>query len=238
MKSVALITGASRGIGEEVAKYFATKHYNLELIARDSERLKNIAESLVRNHNIEVGWHSVDVTEFDQVNSIVKQVIEAYGKIDVLVNAAGIFRFGTKSLSNGDLDELLNTNVRAVHNLCTACGEAMGRSSIGHIFNIASITGKEGFKSVGGYCASKFANVGYSQALAKELLPENIKVTTICPDVVNTDMAAGSGMAPEQMIDKKDIARTIDYVLSLSDAAVVDEVVVKCKTILEQTTVR
>ena len=235
---VALVTGASRGIGRQVAADLAAMGYDLVLIARDAARLADVEGNLRFEHGVTVRWSAIDVCAFDAIRAEVEKHSSALGHLDVLVNAAGIFRFGTSAMPLGDLDALLATNVKAVHNLCAVCRPALERSERAHIFNIASITGVEAFAPVGGYGTSKFALVGYSLALAKELLRSDIKVTVLCPDVVDTDMAAGSGLASEQMIAPEDICGAIRFALSLSPAAVVDQVVIKCRTMVELANVR
>jgi short-subunit dehydrogenase len=235
---VALVTGASRGIGRAIASSFAHKGYDLILLARDKHALSELKLTLERDCNVTVRWIGVDVTISDDVRVQVQREIAAAGRLDVLVNSAGIFRFGTGLLPNEDFDALLATNVRAVHNLCVVCRDALKAADRSHIFNIASVAGLEGFAPIGGYVASKFALVGYGQSLASELLPANVRVTTLCPDVVDTDMSKASGMTAGQMISPDDICKAIDFVLSLSDSAIVDQLVIKCKTVLDMTSSR
>jgi short-subunit dehydrogenase len=232
---VALVTGASRGIGRAIASSLAHKGYDLILLARDKRALSELQLTLERDCNVTVRWIGADVTMLDDVRARVQQEIAAAGRLDILINSAGIFRFGTGSLQNEDLDALLATNVRAVHNLCMVCRDALTVAERSHIFNIASVAGLEGFAPIGGYVASKFALVGYGQSLARELLPANVRVTTLCPDVVDTDMSKASGMEAGKMIAPDDICKAIDFVLSVSDAAIVDQLVIKCKTVLDMT---
>lgn len=237
MIGIALITGASRGIGREIAQYFAAAGYSLILLARTAETLEDVAADLRSAFNVEVITLPLDIRDHASVRDAVATAVHEARRLDVLVNAAGIFRYGTSVLSMEDLDDLLETNVKAVHNLCTVCAEAL-KTSAGHVFNISSIVGLEGFAPVGGYAASKFALVGYSQSLGKEFLEYGVKVTTLCPDVVDTDMAASSGLPPEKMIAREDITRAIDFVMSLSPAAVVDQITIKCRTMEEIMDVR
>jgi short-subunit dehydrogenase len=231
MSQVALVTGASRGIGREIARGLASRGFNLILVARDEAKLAENAAALRQEYGIKTSCVAVDVCDFDAARVAVQAEIHRWGRLDVLVNSAGIFRFGTSSMSLNDLDALLTTNVKAIHNICAVCVDALTAAGSAHIFNIASITGVEPFALVGGYATSKHALVGYSRSLARELLPKGIKVTALCPDVVDTDMAAGSGMRPDQMIATTDISRAIDFVLSLSPAAFIDYLVIGCKPI-------
>jgi short-subunit dehydrogenase len=238
MPPVALITGASRGIGRAVAEYFAAEGHTLILLARTEDRLQDLADSLRAAHGIKVTILALDIRNHAAVRAAVSAAVDKAGGLDVLVNAAGIFRYGTSVVSLDDLADMLETNVKAVHNLCSATLNALKAAPAGHVFNISSIVGQEGFAPVGGYAASKFALLGYSESLGKELLEHGVKVTTLCPDVVDTDMAAPSGLPPEQMIAREDITRAIDFVRHLSPAAIVDRIIIKCRTMEEFMNVR
>lgn len=229
-KHVSIITGASRGIGREIAHYFASRGYDLILVARDEAKLAEVAKTLRAEHGIAVDPIAVDLSDLASAARAVLDAVDRMGRLDVLVNSAGIFRFGTSIAEVEDIEAMLRTNVLAIHNLCKVCLDPLQKSGDGRIFNISSIAGVEPFAPVGGYAASKHALVGYGRSLAREQLPSGIKVTTLCPDVVDTDMGAGSGMRPEEMIAPADISRAIDFVMALSPAAVVEQLTIGCKT--------
>lgn len=231
MKPVALVTGASRGIGRAVAEYFARQGYRLILVARNAELLSDTADTLKASLDTEVQTLALDVGD-SAAQEPINKAIEHWSRLDVLVNSAGIFRFGTAELSPEDMEAMLATNVVGAHRLCRQCLPWLKNSDRSHIFNLSSITGVETFAPVGGYCASKHALVGYGHSLAKESIAAGVRVTTLCPDVVDTDMGAPSGLEKDQMIAPEDICQSIDYVLSLSDAAVVDQIAIRCRTIM------
>lgn len=207
-------------------------------MARTAPDLFKVAADIRAAFDTKVITLALDVRNYPAVRKAVKEAINDAGGLDVLVNAAGIFRYGTTVLAMEDLGDLFETNVKAVHNLCAVCAEELKVSDVAQIFNISSIVGLEGFAPVGGYTASKFALVGYGQSLAKELMEHGVKVTTLCPDVVDTDMGAPAGLLPEQMIARRDITRAIDFVMSLSPAAIVDQIAIKCRTMEELVNVR
>lgn len=229
MTSVALVTGASRGIGRELADDFASRGFDLILVARHEDRLRASAAVLRTRYGSTIHCIAVDICELDQVKRRVRTCLDQYECLDVLVNAAGILRIGTSAVGCDDLGELLTTNVIAVHNLCQACHDALAASRRPHIFNISSIAGLEGYARLGGYAASKFAVLGYGQSLEKELIAENIKVTTICPDLVATDMSGAFDVAPEDMISCADIRAAVDFVMRLSGPALVNTIVIRRK---------
>lgn len=218
--NVVLITGASRGIGHHLARHFYAQGYHLILLARDAQALASLVSDF---DAARVQTLALDVCNHAEVAKHVQLALSYYGRLDVLINAAGIFRPGSTTTPLADFDALLATNVTAIHHLCQLCTPWLQKSADGRIFNLASVSGVQPFGSVGSYAASKHALVGYSRSIARELGSLGIKVTTLCPDVVNTDMATGSGLTSDEMLSTEDICRAVDFVMSLSPAAVVEQ---------------
>lgn len=231
MKRLALVTGGSRGIGFAIARGLAADGANLILVARDVTKLNMAAQEIASSYNVEVTAVAVDLDDFGATEIALTKALNGVEKLDILVNAAGIFRFGTSSAPLSDLSAMMSTNVYAAHIVCGICLPALQRADGSRIFSIASVAGVEPFSAVGAYGASKYALVGYMGALGRELLPLGVKVTTICPDVVDTDMAAGSGMAPGEMLAPEDVSNAVKFVLSLSSAAVVERLTIGCKPV-------
>ncbi|QGU88897.1 SDR family NAD(P)-dependent oxidoreductase [Erwinia sorbitola] len=220
---VALITGASRGIGLHLARHFYAAGYHLILIARGAEALNAFASTLDPSR---VQTLAIDVCDYPAVAQQVQQTLAAHSRLDVLINAAGIFRAGSTQTPLDDFNDMLATNVTAIHHLCQLCTPWLLKSQDGRIFNLASVSGVQPFGSVASYAASKHALVGYSRSIARELGTQGIKVTTLCPDVVDTDMAQGSGLASDEMLSTNDICRAVEFVMSLSPAAVVEQLTI------------
>lgn len=225
-QQVALITGASRGIGRHVAHYFAELGYSLILLARDENLLKNLAVSLPMQAGQQVQIIATDLCAAAAVEQQVSAALAGSPHLNVLVNAAGIFRPGSSQATLGDFSAMLDTNVTAIHHLCQLCIPALARSKNGRIFNLSSVSGIQAFGGIAGYAASKHALVGYSLSLSRELASQGIKVTVLCPDVVDTEMAQGSGLATHEMIETADICRAIDFIMSLSPAAMVEQLTI------------
>ncbi|MEJ4046401.1 SDR family NAD(P)-dependent oxidoreductase [Erwinia sp. SLM-02] len=221
--NVALITGASRGIGHHLARHFYAQGYHLILLARDAQALAALAAGFDPSR---VQTLALDVCDFASVSQQVQQALSRHSRLDVLINAAGIFRPGSTQTPLDDFSALLATNVTAIHHLCQLCTPWLQKSGDGRIFNLASVSGVQPFGSVASYAASKHALVGYSRSIARELGALGIKVTTLCPDVVDTDMAVGSGLPAEEMLSTKDICRAVDFVMSLSPAAVIEQLTI------------
>ncbi|MFG1173724.1 SDR family NAD(P)-dependent oxidoreductase [Erwiniaceae bacterium CAU 1747] len=221
--NVALITGASRGIGHHLARHFYAQGYRLILLARDEQALNRFASTLDPKR---VQVLAVDVCDHAVVAARVQQALQRYNQLNVLINAAGIFRAGSSQTPLDDFSAMLATNVTAIHHLCQLCSPWLQQSGDGRIFNLASVSGVQPYGSVAGYAASKHALVGYSRSVARELGALGIKVTTLCPDVVDTDMAAGSGLSADEMLSTGDICRAVDFVMSLSPAAVIEQLTI------------
>lgn len=226
-QKVALITGASKGIGKSVAIGLAKLGYKVVLTSRDQNNLKKVEKEIQDNHSPNPLIIPLDVTNSKQIAETIKRVIKETGRIDVLVNNAGIFIDGSLSLSEKNFRALLNTNLTAQFVVLQEVVPIMKKQKSGHIFNIASRAGVIGFAGNAGYVASKFGMVGLSQSLYRELTPKGIRVTAICPSWVNTRMAseAGTPVEPEEMIQPEDIFQTIKWLLKLSPGACIKEIV-------------
>ena len=226
---VAIITGASKGIGKAIATGLAKMAYQTILIGRNKLDLANVAEQIVKLNNIVPKIIQLDITNSTLVKNTVKEIKNEYGRIDVLVNNAGIHFNGSADISKANFTTMLETNLTAQFVLLHEIVPIMKSQKSGHIFNIASRAGKIGFAGSGGYAASKFGLVGLSESLYRELNPLGISVTAICPGWVNTKMAfdAGVPVTAEQMIQPDDIFKTIEWLLRLSSGACVKEVILE-----------
>lgn len=225
----AIITGASRGIGAATAMYFAQKQYDLALISRNKQNLAKIKDKILQlNPSITVDSHCIDISETQLAYTTANKILVKHDKIDVLFNGAGIAIGGTSKLSIEDFITQINTNVLGVFAFAKAVATRMKEQKSGYIFNMSSIVGKRALPTNGGYCASKSAVIGLSQALFHELLPYNVKVTALCPGTVDTDMTKKLEIANEDKIQTSDIVLTLDYLLSLSSAAAIDTIDIQC----------
>ena len=230
---VALITGASRGIGRAVAMGLAHDGYQTILVGRSRRTLEQVAqtvcEQVKRNDVLAPQVVKLDLSDVDKIAEILGSVTYRLGRVDVLVNNAGQHIEGSLGMHCKDLEHLLRVNVTAQVAVLQTVVPMMKERGRGHIFNVASRAGKVGFEGVGGYCASKFALAGFGESLYRELVPQGIKVTTLCPGWVNTDMAADAHctLDPDDMIQPEDLYKTIRWLLSLSPCACVKEVLLE-----------
>ncbi len=224
---VALVTGASRGIGKVVSIGLAKSGYQLVLIARNESELGKVANEITGKGGLQPAVFSLDITHPDDLQKMVSKVLVDYKRIDILINNAGIHFGGSLELPLEDFKTMIETNLTAQLMLLQIVVPIMKQQQSGYIFNVASRSGKVGFAGSGGYCATKFGLVGLSESLYRELSPLGIKVTALCPAWVNTDMAlqAGTILKPEEMIQPADLYKTIKWLLALSPGVCVKEVV-------------
>ncbi len=230
---VAIVTGASRGIGRSVAERLAKMGYHVALLARTLSDLKELAKDIKHGYGVDAECFEVDVTEKEQVFSVVTQLLERYGHIDVVFNNAGIVYKGTSWLDPEKFEAMLEVNVLGAFYLIHAVAETMKERQSGYIFNLVSRSGVIGRESLGGYAASKFALRGFSEALYKELSPYHVKVTSLHPGWVNTDMTKDMPLPQEQMIQTCDIADMVECLLGLSRYTYVQDIVIEPQAVIK-----
>jgi len=188
-KQVVLVTGASSGIGKEVVLSFARQGAKLALAARRRELLGEVAQA-VRDTGSEVLVVPTDVTAPRAARAAVAKVYRKWGRLDILVNNAGIMiPSPVEALQPKDLEAMLRVNVFGALSMMQAVLPLMRRQERGSIVNVASLAGRRGVSPLGGYCATKFALVGLTEALRTELDPAQIHLGLVMPGVVDTPMA-------------------------------------------------
>lgn len=237
MNKIAIITGASRGIGKSISLGLAEKGYKCLLIARSESDLRKRSEEIQKKYpqSPVPETYICDFLQSNQIKNTLKKITSTYKNIDILVNNAGVYKSGSIEHELEDFKDLLEVNLSAPFLFLKAIAPVMKKQGYGYIFNIASRAAKIGFEGSGFYSSSKFALLGLSESLYRELTKFNIKITAICPSYVNTEMAfeAGAQITAEEMIQTEDISNTLDYLLKLSKNAHVREVVIECgKTIV------
>ncbi|MDB4582255.1 SDR family oxidoreductase [Draconibacterium sp.] len=226
---VAIITGASKGIGKAVSIGLAQMDYQTILIGRNKSDLNAVAQQIIDSGYISPKIILLDITDSISVKNTINKVMDEFGRIDILINNAGVYFDGSVNISETEFSKMLETNLTAQFVFLREVVPVMKEQKSGSIFNVASRAGKIGFAGSGGYSASKFGLVGLSESLYRELSPLGISVTALCPGWVNTKMAyeAGTSLEGEQMIQPEDIFKTVKWLLSLSPGACVKEVVLE-----------
>lgn len=211
---VALITGSSSGIGRASALALAEEGANLVLTARRQERLAELEQAIQKmggNATSVVG----DSREEETAKKTVGSAIDNFGKLDILVNCVGMGYYkNIVDTSPAEYDEMMDTNVRSTFLFTHFAVPHMIKQGSGIILMIASMAGIYGFAGQAIYCATKFAEIGFTQALDKELRPFGIKVGAICPGGTKTEFALGKGRTEESvaksgMLEPEDVAGAV-----------------------------
>ena len=191
MVKIALITGATSGIGEACAHLFAQQGYHLILLGRREHLLEKIAHHLVDKYAIEVKKIQADVTDKENINYVLETLPANWKNIDVLINNAGLSQ-GLDPIDKGDTDDwdrMIDTNIKGLLYVSKVVSGWMVAEKKGHIVNIGSIAGKEVYANGNVYCATKHAVDALNKAMRIDLLPHGIKVTGIHPGAVETEFS-------------------------------------------------
>jgi len=211
---VAVITGASAGIGRASALALASEGAQIVLTARRRERLKELETAVAQ-----AGGKAISVIGDATQEELAKQCVDAatktFGRLDILINNVGVGNYkNLVDTSAAEYDEMMDTNVRSTFLFTRYAVPVMIQQKSGTILMISSMAGIYGFAGEAVYCATKFAQVGFTQALDKELRPHGIKVGVICPGGVKTEFAIGKGrtekgVAESGMLDAEDVANAV-----------------------------
>jgi short-subunit dehydrogenase len=228
-KGLAIIIGASQGIGECVAVGLAEDGYRPALISRNSEKLHYVAGRISAPGRRPPLVFPLDITDYAAASRVMREIIDLDTPIDVIVHSSAVYVKGTLGEDVSQVQHILNTNVVAHYAVLKLLIPVMKAQGYGHVFTIASRAGKYGYPGVGIYGASKSALIGLSESLYRELAPLNIKVTALCPGWVNTRMArdAETPFSDEEMIQPEDILQAIRFLMNLSKHACVKELVIE-----------
>ncbi len=186
---VVLITGGTRGIGKSIAEKFAKEGYNLVLnYVSDNTQVKEL-EDYFKNFGIEVLIVKADVSKYEECENMVKQAIDKFSKIDVLVNNAGITKDGLIAMMKEDsFNKVIDVNLKGTFNVTRNVVPYMIKKKSGNIVNISSVVGIAGNAGQTNYSASKAGIIGFTKSLAKELSARSIRVNAVAPGFIDTDM--------------------------------------------------
>ena len=184
---VAIVTGASRGIGRTVAAMLAARGAHVVAAARGDNASATVAEIREAGHRAEGA--SLEVTDAGSIGAMVSGVLERHGRIDVLVNNAGITRDQLMlRMKREEWDQVIATNLTPAFVCCQAVLKPMLKQRSGRIINISSVVGQTGNAGQANYAASKAGLIGFSKALARELASRNVTVNVVAPGLIETDM--------------------------------------------------
>ncbi|MDR1222493.1 MAG: SDR family oxidoreductase [Tannerella sp.] len=232
-RGLAIVTGASQGIGATIAKGLANDGYRVVLIARNRQNLDKVYDEIIESddNTFEPVVLPLDITDYTKLDNAIRDISQKYGTIDILINSAALFVDGSLNEPVDNFRKIIETNVIAQYAILKTVTEIMRIQRNGYIFNIASRAAKYGFPGGGIYGSTKFAFAGLAESLYRELAPLGIRVTSLCPGWVNTEMAksAGTPLKDEEMIQPDDLLNTVRYLLNLSENVCIKEIVLEMK---------
>jgi short-subunit dehydrogenase len=226
----AIVTGASSGIGLAIAHMLGEEGYALTVAARRPEKLENAAQEL-RDKGYEVNVVAASLGEEDEVKKVVASHRDTFGRLDVLVNNAGVgIGAPVGETATKKLDIQLDLNIRSIILFYRESIDLLKESAAEHrnalVVNTASIAGKSGQAWLSVYAATKFAVVGFTQSMHKELAGDGIKSTALCPGFVDTPMTefVKGQVDAQDMIRPEDIAKAVKLLLDVSPACIIPEI--------------
>ena len=233
---VAIVTGASRGIGKAIAIRLADDGFTVALIARNSDALSSVQTEIVTLGG-QASVHVCDLSDCEAYASTIDAIVENYGRLDVLVNNAGITKDGLLlRMSIEDFDDVLNVNLKAVFVGCKAAARPMMKGRWGRMINITSVTGLCGNAGQANYAAAKAGLVGLTKTIAKEFGSKGITANAVAPGYIETDMTASLGEEIRAGVEKivplrrygqtDEIAAAVSYLASDGAGYVTGQVLV------------
>ena len=229
---VAIVTGASRGIGRAISVALAQEASTIVLAARSIQQLQITAEQVTKAGG-EARIVHVELTEEHSIRNLIQVTGEKLGRLDILVNNAGVTHSAPlEQTSTEDWQRCISINARAPFILCREALPLLKKSQAAHIINIASVVGVKGYPLQSAYTASKHALRGMTISLAEELRGSNIRVHLLCPGGVDTDMvdSVRPDIAKDELIKPQEIAELVLYLVTHKGNAVVDELRIRRAT--------
>lgn len=222
----ALITGAGKGIGKAVAIALAAEGVNVALLARTKTDLEQVAKE-IEPYGVKTVIVTADIADIGSVNQAVNTVLGEFKTIDILINNAGIGKFGKfLDLAPQDFENIIKVNLFGIYYATRAVLPGMIEQQGGDIINISSTAGLKGAAITSAYSASKFAVMGLTESLMQEVRKHNIRVTALTPSTVATDMAINLNLTdgnPEKVMQAEDIAEVIVAQLKLNRRVFIKE---------------
>ena len=235
---IALITGATSGIGKSSAIEFAKNGYDVIITGRRQERLSELSAFLIKEYSVKVLDLCFDVRNANQVEIAINSMPSDFKKIDVLVNNAGLAA-GLSSIQDGklnDWDQMIDTNIKGLLYVTKQVVALMIQNKKGHIINVGSIAGKEAYANGNVYCATKHAVDALNKTMRIDLLPQGIKVSSVNPGMVETDFSLVRFNGDEERAKKvyenvvplkpEDIAETIYWMASRPAHVNINDVII------------
>jgi 3-oxoacyl-[acyl-carrier protein] reductase len=185
----ALITGASKGIGRTIAEKFAEHGANVAFTYLSSVEKGLALEQELQSYGTQIKGYRSDASKFDEADKLITDIVADFGKLDIVVNNAGITKDGLlMRMTEDQWDEVLNVNLKSIFNVTKAASKIMMKARQGVFINMSSVVGIQGNAGQGNYAASKAGIIGFSKSMAKELGSRNIRTNVVAPGFIKTEM--------------------------------------------------
>lgn len=227
-EQVAIVTGASHGIGEAIARTLADLGAEVVLAARNRERMEELARNWsARQAKVRV--HPVDLRQPAAVEELIHATVRATGRLDILVNNAGIGSFGQPlhEMPPAVWDAIMETNLRAVYLAVRAAAPYMIQRQTGHIINISSLAAHNPVPNGAAYAASKWALNGLTYSIAEELRGYGIRASVVCPGSVDTDLVPDRVKDRRKMLQAQDVAHVVAMLVTQAPQSFASEVLIR-----------
>ena len=214
----AIVTGASRGIGNAIALVLGKAGAQVACVARNQEKLQETVDQIQQAGGT-AAVYQCDVTDSPAVTQVIEDVIENWGQLDILVNNAGITRDTLiPRMSDEDWDDVMATNLRSVFLFTRTASMPMMRKRSGRIINISSVSGIMGNPGQSNYSASKAGIIGMTRSVARELASRKVTVNAICPGFIATEMTDALGPVVQEEVKKRVPAKRLGQSIEIADA--------------------
>ena len=227
-QKIAVVTGGGRGIGAAIAMRLSQMGATVVVCGRTKTIIDASADQ-IRKAGGAAEAMACDVSDWNSISALAKQVQQKYSRLDILVNNAGIGGFSTplQSLPIEKWDDILNTNLRGVFYMIRAFAPMLIAGGGGDIVNISSLAGKNALPNGAAYAASKWGLNGLTYSVAEELRQHKIRVSVVCPGSTHTELSPHEGKSPDKMLQSEDIAHAVAMIVTQRPNAFVSEVLIR-----------
>ena len=225
---IAVITGATKGIGAAIAEQFASQGFDLVACSRNTSDLAQFKKDIESKFNIMVHTFQADLSKKEDVQKLAAFINKLEEAVEVLVNNAGSYvPGGVLTEEEGSLEFMINTNLYSAYHLTRGIVNKISTKGKAYIFNICSIAGLQAYHNGGAYSISKFALNGFTKNLREELKESHIRVAAVHPGATMSKSWEGSGISEDRIMEAKDIAIAIWSAYTMSSKAVVEDIILR-----------
>jgi short-subunit dehydrogenase len=227
-KPVAVITGASRGIGYAIAQKFASEGFNLFIGGTNLETISKVSTQFELDYGIKCSFFAADLSVAENCKSFCAAVIDSYPQINVLVNNAGVF-LGGKMMEEDEsqLLKMMNTNLFSAYHVTKNLWDFFAKNAKSHVFNLCSIASFTAYPAGGSYSITKFALHGFTKSLRLEGMEKGICVSSVMPGATLTDSWAGVDLPESRFMKPDDVSEVIFTAWKINNSTVMEEIILR-----------